>query len=323
MVKLPEYMIIEILSILPVKSLIRFRCVSKSWYALVRSSSFISEHLKKDHNIHLIIEHWEKVENSDSSNEVDNPDSSNEEYSDEEADYAGEIEYWRKCYAWFPKETLTELSLQNFSPQIPLSGLFIGPFDGILCIIKDGITLYNIATKELRTLPQIKAGFHPRGVCVGFGLDPLSNSHNHKLVFIGFGSVKNIKRSHIVEVYTLNSNSWRNVKASNSNIDQYSIRQEHHIYFNGACYWVATNKITKDLVIFLFHLGDEMSEEISKIPKHIRIQFSLGLYNESLAILHLDFDVTKGVDIWVLNQGRWIKRLAVGIFIDGQKTLGF
>ncbi|KAL5787349.1 hypothetical protein ACOSP7_004298 [Xanthoceras sorbifolium] len=55
MVKLPEDMIIEILSILPVKSLIRFRCVSKSWYALVRSSSFISKHLKNDHNIHLIL----------------------------------------------------------------------------------------------------------------------------------------------------------------------------------------------------------------------------------------------------------------------------
>ncbi|KAL5769476.1 hypothetical protein ACOSP7_013630 [Xanthoceras sorbifolium] len=63
MVKLPEDMIIEILSILPVKSLIRFRCVSKSWYALVKSSSFISKHLKKDHNIHLIVEHWEKVDN--------------------------------------------------------------------------------------------------------------------------------------------------------------------------------------------------------------------------------------------------------------------
>ncbi|KAL5769478.1 hypothetical protein ACOSP7_013632 [Xanthoceras sorbifolium] len=254
MVKLLEDMIIEILSILPVKSLIRFRYVSKSWYVLVRSSSFISKHLKNDHNIHLIS------------------------------------------------------SLQNFSPQIPLSGLFLGPFDGILCIIKDGITLYNIATKELRTLPQIKASFHSHGVC---------------LVFIGFGSVKNVKGSHIVEVYTLNSDSWRNVKGSNSNIDQYSIRQEHHIYFNRACYWVARNKITKDMVIFLFHLGNEKSKEISKMPMHIVIRFSLGLYNESLAILHLDFDVTKGVDIWVLNQGRWIKQLTVGTFIDGQKTLGF
>ncbi|KAL5769479.1 hypothetical protein ACOSP7_013633 [Xanthoceras sorbifolium] len=243
MVKLPEDIIIEILSILPVKSLIRFRCVSKSWYALVRSSSFISEHLKNNHNIHLIVEHWEKVDNMD-------------------------------CF----------LALT------------------MVCIIKDGITLYNIATKELRTLPQIKASFHPRGVC---------------LVFIGFGSVKNVKRSHIVEVYTLNSDSWRNVKGSNSNIDQYIIYREHHIYFNGACYWVATNKITKDLVIFLFHLGNEMSEEIAKMPIHIVIRFSLGLYNESLAILHLDFDVTKGVDIWVLNQGRWIKQLTVGTFIDG------
>ncbi|KAL5854574.1 hypothetical protein ACOSQ4_004376 [Xanthoceras sorbifolium] len=295
MVKLPEDMIIEILSILPVKSLIRFRCVSKSWYALVRSSSFISKHLKNDHNIHLIVEHWKEVEKSDFSNEVDNTESSNEEYSDEEADYTGEIHYWRKCYAWFPKEILTKSLLQNFSPQIPLRGLFLGPFDGILCIIEDGITLYNFATKEVRTLPKIKAIVHPENGRVGFGLDPLIVGVKNTT-----GTGPSYITSHIVEVYSLNSDSWRNVKGSNSNIDQYIICQEHHIYFNGACYWVARNKITKDLVIIFFHPGDEMLEEISKMP-----------------ILHLDFDVTKCVDMWVLNQGHWIKHLTVGPFIDG------
>ncbi|KAL5854579.1 hypothetical protein ACOSQ4_004381 [Xanthoceras sorbifolium] len=258
MVKLPEDMIIEILSILPVKSLIRFRCVSKSWYALVRSSSFISKHLKNDHNIHLIS------------------------------------------------------LLQNFSPQIHLRGLFLGPFDGILCIIEDGITLYNFATKEVRTLPKIKAIVHPENVRVGFGLDPLIVGVKNTT-----GTGPSYITSHIVEVYSLNSDSWRNVKGSNSNIDQYIICQEPHIYFNGACYWVARNKITKDLVIILFHLGDEMLEEISKMPMHIAKRFSLGLYNKSLAILHLDFDVTKCVDMWVLNQGHWIKHLTVGPFIDG------
>ncbi|KAL5767052.1 hypothetical protein ACOSQ2_013835 [Xanthoceras sorbifolium] len=137
MVKLPDDMIIEILSILPVKSLIRFRCISKSWYALVRSS-FISKYLKNDHNMHLVVD------------------------------------------------------------------------------------LYNIATKELRTLPKIEAPFSRYFLNVGFGFDPLSNSY--KLVFLepklvecttGTGS----NRSHIVEVYTLNSHSWRNVKGCNSNID--------------------------------------------------------------------------------------------------------
>ncbi|KAL5769480.1 hypothetical protein ACOSP7_013634 [Xanthoceras sorbifolium] len=222
MVKLPDDMIIEILSILPVKSLIRFRCISKSWYALVRSSSFISKYLKNDHNMHLIVD-----------------------------------------------------------PQIPLNGFFLGPFDGILCIIEDSISLYNIATKELRTLPKIEAPFKP------------------KLVECTTGTGSN--RSHIVEVYTLNSHSWRNVKGCNSNIDQYIICQYGHVYFNGACYWIAVNENTRDYVIYSFHLGNEMSQEIAKMPvpwiSPLAVPFSLALYNESLSILHLDFDVTKCVDM--------------------------
>lgn len=42
---LQEDVLEEILSKLPVKSLLRFRCVSQEWYALTKSSYFISRHL--------------------------------------------------------------------------------------------------------------------------------------------------------------------------------------------------------------------------------------------------------------------------------------
>lgn len=48
-------MIVETLSRLPVKSLMRFKCVCKSWYSLVKDPNFIYKHLEKDNNMRLMV----------------------------------------------------------------------------------------------------------------------------------------------------------------------------------------------------------------------------------------------------------------------------
>jgi len=43
----PDELLVEVLSLLPVKSLIRFKCVSKYWNTLISDPSFVKLHLKK------------------------------------------------------------------------------------------------------------------------------------------------------------------------------------------------------------------------------------------------------------------------------------
>ncbi|KAE8099238.1 hypothetical protein FH972_017235 [Carpinus fangiana] len=55
---LPEDLLIDILLRLPVKPLVRFRLVSKSWFALLKSLNFTTTHLNcsANHGYHLLVD---------------------------------------------------------------------------------------------------------------------------------------------------------------------------------------------------------------------------------------------------------------------------
>ncbi|KAK4722098.1 hypothetical protein R3W88_012331 [Solanum pinnatisectum] len=47
----PENMVVDILSRLPVESLLRFKCVCKHWYGLIKSASFKEKHFHQKNNL--------------------------------------------------------------------------------------------------------------------------------------------------------------------------------------------------------------------------------------------------------------------------------
>ncbi|KAK2634062.1 hypothetical protein Ddye_028854 [Dipteronia dyeriana] len=188
---IPYELMTLILLKLSVKSLLRFRCVCKIGYALIKSPSFISTHLKSHNNedAHLVVHNFEYRFIDDSN-------------------YPFE-------YSLFVDKTLKDLSYQVLDSQFPIHGELNGPYDGLFVVWQreyDLIYLCNIATRETRALPKCRFGY-PH--IYGCGYDPLSDGY--KLVFLRLFSLEdgsNYSLDSHVSLYSSDNDSWRYLQVS-------------------------------------------------------------------------------------------------------------
>lgn len=297
-----EDAVIEILSMLPVKSLLRLRCVCRSWYALVKNPIFISKHLKNATTRLIVIY-------------MDDDDGTDEYY------------YPTDLFCLFPDETLVDLSLQDLESQQPIDGSVSGPFDGIYCIygLDNRMYLWNIATRDCRMLPKCRAIFpHYTTVLstnVGFGLDPVGNDFKLVFLYTLWNEKKNKKHefSHCA-IYNLLSNSWRDFECFKST--DYSIPHScSSTYLDGVCYWL-WNLRRQQIIIILFDMGKEVFQEIQGPDIDESGYQTLGLYYDSLSLLFLNL-IKNCFEIWVMKDRNWSKQLSVGPLPGVDEPLGF
>lgn len=295
-----EDVIVEILSRLPVKSLIRYRFVCQFWYSLIKSPTLISRHLKnyKDENTCLLVQHINAC--------ADEP-----------------------SYILFSDQTLTDLSHQELKPLSLNSQELLGPYNGLFIYhdkIFNRIFLWNIATREFRALPKCK-NVIPRQTfayhCnVGFELDLLTN--DYKIVFIRSLS-DNFTYDHfissLVALYTLSTNSWKYIKAVE--LTDYSIlgSTSENTYLEKVCYWLAW-RYDGEQVILSFHMGEEVFQEIKRPDICYSSHPILGVHDDSLHLLGLDMGKSC-FDIWVMQDKDWIRQLTIGPILGVCKPLGF
>ncbi|PQQ18769.1 F-box/kelch-repeat protein [Prunus yedoensis var. nudiflora] len=202
-VQLPSTMIEEILSRLPVKSLCRFKCVSKPWSSLISDDpSFVASHLCKgfgEDKDDLLFQRRRRVIFTDAAG--NGLHSMHLDYDDEflnhnnKEDASSEHDNRNRNFFDFDEEvggsnllvtTATELQYV-YSESSGISVSMLGCCNGLLlCMFLYDPQLYlvNPATRQSKKLPQIPTQYTIDDLyfcnVYGFGFD--SSTHQHKVV---------------------------------------------------------------------------------------------------------------------------------------------
>ncbi|XP_073284002.1 F-box/kelch-repeat protein At3g06240-like [Primulina huaijiensis] len=302
MADLPEDLLIQILLNLPVKSLVRFRCVSKHWCNLIRSPEFINMHLdheKRDETI--LVKRFHK----------------------------GAAETSLPLHA----DKLLDPFLQNL--EIPgldfvvAESILQSSCNGLICISPDHKNYYvfNPALHELKQIPtrpfDAAVASKPFIGKVGFGFDPTTN--HYKVVSLEKFEDDKINiplRCFQPRIYNLSTDSWREIDDEIPSLIDGPYSQ---VLFKGRCHWVANH-----MSIFSFDFSTEVFG-VMELPDPILLEnngeyTSLSVLNQSFSLIQHAEDNRhdQRTDIWVMEEygvkESWAKYYSIQFAIDRPLT---
>ncbi|GJX80866.1 F-box associated domain containing protein [Tanacetum coccineum] len=256
-VTIPQDIITDILHRLPAKSLGQFRRVSKNWLSLLSQPKFIKTHrniFKRNHLIFISLDYALYSVPVDNHEAVSRPI---------KLDISA---YYGSC-----------------------NGLvFMSTCCGTLIIL-------NPTTKEFVEFPgHMMINDGDVDTMYGFGYDSVTD--DYKVVTISYFHNYYLIAPHdnmIVHVYSLNSNTWRQVSDSPYRLDYGNLL--NGVYVNGFLHWIANNG--SHGIIVAFSLSDEKFSEVA----------SPGLSNEG--------DIRMSDDCKLVSVG---EKLAIYIEITGE-----
>nr|AIK66503.1 S20-locus F-box type-1 protein [Petunia integrifolia subsp. inflata] len=249
--KLPKDLVFLILSTFPVKSLLRFKCISKAWSILIQSTTFINCHVNRKTNTKdefILFKRAIKDEE--------------EEFKNILSFFSGHVDVLNPLFPDIDVSYMTSKCNCTFNP-------LIGPCDGLIALTDSIITIiFNPATRNFRLLPPspfgCPKGYHRSVEGVGFGLDTISNYY--KVVRIsevyceeadGYPGPKDSE----IDVCDLSTDSWRE-------LDHVQLPMIYWLPCSGMLYkemvhWFATTDIS--MVILCFDMSTEMFRNM-KMP---------------------------------------------------------
>ncbi|XP_059439978.1 F-box/kelch-repeat protein At3g23880-like [Corylus avellana] len=323
--ELPEDLVEQILVWLPVVSLLRLKCVCKSWYALITHQNFITKHLlhKKKNNTHILLHTRDKATD----------------------DYV---------VSMLSYETLQVSRTQPLPPPYfennkkfappPIHGIHlkvsivvVGSCNGVVCLHDNyglKIVLWNPATRESKVVPESKLLRCPAGYVVylngiGFGFDAKTN--DYKIInlrrtmpdlTIPHSRIQCIFQS---EVYSLNADSWRKVDSVRCISESF---RGLRTYTNGMVSW-EVHCCDWDGVLS-FDMSDEVFLKTS-LPDDVTADCYKRLFvlNEliAMAVTIPDEEWSEVCfDIWLMHKvgvkESWTKLFTVGPSTEIERPLG-
>ncbi|XP_030966532.1 F-box/kelch-repeat protein At3g06240-like [Quercus lobata] len=267
---LPHDVVLNILARLPVKSLIRFRCVCKLWDSSITSSNFISTHL----------------------NIVNNNDDDDHAYLIQTCIKYNSPKIPMICKVLCCDRTFDSLFEYSVPSVFDLDlSEMVGSCYGLVCLAQrgklsstsDAIYLWNPSVRKFNRLPDSCSNGQDFWFSTGFGYQ--SKTNDYKVVKLWGTPV-------VAEVYTLSSDSWRKVEISLrskvvvSHIEPYPFP----LFFSGALHWIAYHsegevEFQDPTMILSFDVDNEKFGEMALPAGDILSEQSLFVFKGNLAFI--------------------------------------
>ncbi|KAG6645960.1 F-box/kelch-repeat protein At3g23880-like [Carya illinoinensis] len=328
--ELPEDLVLQTLLSLPVVSLLRFKCVCKSWYALITRHDFIREHIlhhrspsKKNKNALFLLSRLDKTTRDHLLSTL--------------------------SYQTLQVSLTQPLPPPYFGINEKVHVFVVGSCDGLLCLSDKyawKIFIWNPATKETKVVPEstlrrLRSNDCGFGNAIRFGFD--SKTNDYKIirllrVFEFDPSVLYYKGKYMYEsdLYSLRTNSWRHVDSQPWFDVPYSFIYDGFMGTrtdtNGMASWPAQGDCE-------YILSFDMSKEVFlRTPMPDKRVIGSGLYNwrdlfllnESVALSVRNSDEEQSdfcFHIWLLGEfgveESWRKIYTLGPLTGFDTVLGF
>ncbi|XP_006365961.1 F-box protein At3g08750-like [Solanum tuberosum] len=287
----PHDIIIDILAQLPVKALIRFKGVCRSWYSLIKDNKFIKQHYDTHKNCQKYFMTCRR------------------------RNMKNQFNYYHYTMDVPQLDSTSTISLVESPVPIDRSRMVLGntqyfSCNGILLIITyaNDIVLWNPATKESRRIPcPIRS---KSGGLYNFCYFPSIDSY--KIFRLGREVFNDDKNDMDIDIFSTKGNSWKSVGMFPSN---YDFLDSSIVMSDGIVYMMA--KRIGNLVsstILRFCLEKEQFEEellcVDTIPGRIRILYSVG---EKLCLISSSGDNNEVREIWLymMTTNSWSKILTI------------
>ncbi|KAL2530864.1 F-box/kelch-repeat protein [Forsythia ovata] len=289
---LPQELIFDIISRLPVKSLVQFRCVCKSWLSLISSPEFAKTHLKIS-----------------SEKNRGEPDS---------LAFGRCTEHGVTLHSCnldsFMHETKSINAAEIYGDTMVSSLWMIGSINGLICLSvrPNEIFLWNPSIRKSKALPP--SGFHCGQYSFvstyGFGYDSLNDDYK---VVETFGFMQGYEYIAEVKIYSLRTNSWRSIESWPRTF----ISGSSCVFINGAFHWPGRSQ--RPWHMTSLNLVTEMYEEVP-MPRYDPVS---SLSNLSLGVLRGRLCVfckyNTHLDVWMMNEygvGKSWTRMACAMDVE-------
>lgn len=294
---LPPDILVDILSRLPINSLMQFKFVCRAWNSLAHDPLLLQTQLssKPSRNPCLILHCDSPLRTQLYFVDLSVPD-----YHDE-------------------KVKRFNTPFQAAMPEFNV----VGSCYGLLCLsdlfFNDPIYIYNPFTSDYIKLPE-SANYHDQEVVFGFGFHPVTKQYKVvKIVYYRNGHQRSRRVFYPqseVQIFTLGTSAWRTL----GKVPHRLVRSPSEALINGRLHWVTRpRRYHPARRIISFDLADEQFREVPKPDSGglNRCNFHPAVIRECLAAAV--YGSYGKMEVWVMKEYNvkesWMKQFSIGAYM--------